>query len=520
MTIKIIAKKNAYHDSVTLMAISGKITAMAGVTEAVVAMATDMNKDLLAKVGMLTPEADQCEANDLVIAVKADSEELCQQAAAMVEELLTKRNTGSASQGPERPATVNSAMKLNPDLNLAVISTPGQYAAREAMQALKAGLHVMMFSDNVTVDEEIELKKYAHGQGLLMMGPDCGTAIINNVGLCFANAVRCGDIGVVGASGTGTQEITVLIDKFGGGVSQVLGTGGRDLSETVGGVMMLDCLEALRQDDNTKVIVLISKPPAKAVADKVLAQVKTCGKPVVVCFINGDAAPVEAAGAVFGGTLEETARKAVALSRGETATGGSGCGHKPLLEMAAAIKAKLKPEQKFVRGLFCGGTLCDEAMHIVKAKTGRAFSNVAKDKEYRLGDPHASKEHTFIDLGDDAFTVGRPHPMIEPGLRLPRLLQEARDPEVAVLLLDVELGYGSHPDPAGVLLPAIREAQETARREGRHLEIIAYVCGTPGDKQGKAEQERRLADAGVTLAKSNARGAYLAAAIVAGGGAR
>jgi len=310
MTIKIITQKNAYHDSVTLMAISGKITAMTGVNEAVVAMATAMNKDLLARVGMLTAEVDQCEANDLIIAVRADTDEVCQQAAAMVDELLTKRVSDSAGQGQVQPATVGSAVKMAPDLNLAIISTPGQYAAREAMQALKAGLHVMMFSDNVTVDEEIELKKYAHAEGLLMMGPDCGTAIINNVGLCFANAVRCGDIGVVGASGTGTQEVTVLIDKFGGGVSQVLGTGGRDLSEAVGGIMMLDCLAALSRDENTRVIVLISKPPAKAIADKVLAEVKKCLKPVVVCFLNGDDAQIEQAGATFGGSLEETARSA------------------------------------------------------------------------------------------------------------------------------------------------------------------------------------------------------------------
>ncbi|MDR3561638.1 MAG: acyl-CoA synthetase FdrA [Negativicutes bacterium] len=517
MPIKTIIRKNAYHDSVTLMAISGKISVMAGVSDAVVAMATAMNKELLERVGMLSAEVAECEANDLVIAVKADTDEICGEAAAMVDELLTKRTAGGGSQNEQRPATVASAVTLEPELNLAIISTPGCYAAREAMQALKNGLHVMMFSDNVTVEEEIALKEYAHDHGLLMMGPDCGTAIVNQVGLCFANVVRAGDIGVIGASGTGTQEVTVLIDQFGGGVSQVLGTGGRDLSEAVGGIMMLDCLAALGRDENTSVIVLISKPPAQAVADKILAEVKKSTKPVVVCFINGDPAPVEQAGAIFGGTLEATARKAVLLSLGQPAAIAD-CEPKPLLALAAGIRAKLRPEQKYVRGLFCGGTLCDEALHIVKAKTGRAFSNVAKDKESRLSDPHTSKENSFIDLGDDVFTVGRPHPMIEPSLRLPRVLAEARDPEVAVLLLDVELGFGSHEDPAGMLLPAIREAQETARREGRHLEIIAYVCGTAGDKQDKAEQERKLAEAGVTLVESNARGAYLAAAIVAGGG--
>lgn len=513
MAIKVIIKKNAYYDSVTLMAISGKVTAIAGVSDAMVAMATVMNKDLLAKVGMMTDEVIKCDTNDLVIAIKADTDAGCEQAAVTAEELLNKKGSGKTSQGEQSPTTVKSAVKVLPELNLAVISTPGRYAARESMQALKNGLHVMLFSDNVSVQEEINLKKYAHSQGLLMMGPDCGTAIINNIGLCFANAVRKGDIGVVGASGTGTQEVTVLIDKFGGGVSQVLGTGGRDLSEAVGGIMMLDGLAALARDDNTRVIVLISKPPAQAVAQKILGEVKKCGKPVVVCFINGDCTEVEQAGAYIGGSLEGTARKAVMLSRGESVV-NKNCEHQQLLALVAESKAKLQPGQKYIRGLFCGGTLCDEAMYIVKAKTGRIFSNISNDKEFQLDDPHCSREHSFIDLGDDAFTVGRPHPMIEPSLRLPRILQEAHDPEVAVLLVDIELGFGSHPDPAGVTAAAISEAKKVATAAGRHLAVIAYVCGTAADIQGKAEQERKLSEAGVILAKSNARAACLAAAIV------
>jgi FdrA protein len=513
LEIKIVIKKNAYYDSIALMAISGQINVIAGVNDAMVAMATDMNKELLTKVGMMNKEVAQCEANDLVIAIKADNSQICEQAAKTVENLLSKKVSGKNAESEQQPATVTSAVKQMPGLNLAIVSTPGQYAAREAMQALKSGLHVMLFSDNVTIEEEIALKQYAHEHGLLMMGPDCGTAIINNVGLCFANAVRKGDIGVVGASGTGTQEVTVLIDKFGGGISQVLGTGGRDLSDAVGGIMMLDGLAALNRDENTKVIVLISKPPAPVVAKKVLAQVATCSKPVVVCFVNGDATQVEQAGAHFGGSLEETAYKAVLLSRGEHIDQAQ-CTHAPLHIMADQIKAKLQPGQKYIRGLFCGGTLCDEAMYIVKNKTGRFFSNVAKEAEFRLDNLHQSIEHTFIDLGDDAFTVGKPHPMIEPSLRLARILQEAYDPKVAVLLIDLELGFGAHPDPAGVTAPAIIEAKKIAQQAGRYLEVIAYVCGTAGDKQNKADQERKLLEAGATLAESNARAAYLAAAIV------
>jgi len=371
----------------------------------------------------------------------------------------------------------------------------------------------MMFSDNVTIEDEKALKEYAHEAGLLMMGPDCGTAIINNIGLCFANAVKPGNIGIVGASGTGTQEVSVLVDRFGGGVSQVLGTGGRDLTEAIGGIMMLDCLAALERDEATKVIILISKPPAKVVDDKILAQVEKCSKPVVVCFINAANKSGEIKNAVFSSSLEDAAKLAVKLAVGETEAGAK-CEHNAFAAMAASVKVKLSAKQKYVRGLFCGGTLCDEAMYIVKEKVGQIYSNIAKEADSKLVNPHVSQGHTFIDLGDDVFTVGRPHPMIEPSLRLPRIIAEAKDSETAVILLDVETGFGGHADPAGVILPAIIEAKNIAKAAGRHLEIIAYVCGTDKDPQSRTEQEKKLAAVGVALAKSNARAAYLAAAIV------
>ena len=378
-------------------------------------------------------------------------------------------------------------MRQTPGANLAVISVPGAYAAREARAALRQGLNVMLFSDNVSLAEEIALKKTAHDRGLLMMGPDCGTAVVNGVALCFANAVRRGNIGVIGASGTGTQEVTVHIHRQGGGVSQVLGTGGRDLTAAVGGIMMLDCLAALAADEETEVIVLVSKPPAAEVAGKIYEAVQACPKPVIACFIGGKAA----AGVHYAPTLEAAAGIAVALSRGQTPPAVS-CRHEVLEEMAATARAKLTPGQTRIRGFFCGGTLCQEAAYLAPG-----------------GD------HRFIDLGDDEFTAGRPHPMLEPALRLPHIIAAAHDPTVAVLLLDIVLGYGAHHDPAGVTAPAIAQAKEIARAAGRHLEVIVYICGTEADRQGKADQEAKLAAAGATLAKSNARGAYLAAAIVA-----
>lgn len=514
MAVRTLIRKNAYYDSVVLMSVSGRIAEQEGVSDAMVAMATDMNKELLDGIGLLTPAISGCGANDLLIVVRALDETICEQAVAQAEAALSQRAGNLQGNAAPPPATLNAAVRALPPANLVVISVPGAYAAREAWQALRQGLHVMMFSDNVSIEEEKSLKAYAHEAGLLMMGPDCGTAIVNQVGLCFANAVKPGVVGVVGASGTGIQEVTVLLDRYGGGVSQVLGVGGRDLSEAVGGRMMLDCLRALSWDEATKVIVLISKPPAAAVADRILKAARQSGKPMVVCFIGSEPVVKVEDNLYFTGSLEAASRQAAALARGETEAVIPRDDSQAVREWAAGRRKMLSPGQKFIRGLFCGGTLCDEAVAVVGRAVGPVYGNTIKDPQRRLQDATVSQRHSFIDLGDDAFTVGKPHPMIEPGLRLPRLLQEARDPDVAVILLDVLLGYGSHPDPVGVTLPAIEEALRLSREAGRHLEIICYLCGTGQDPQNYRDQETRLNAAGVTLASSNAAAARMAAAMV------
>lgn len=519
MEHKVIVKKNSYYDSVTLMLVSRKVTSIDGVTEAVVAMGTPMNKELLQNIGMFSDAVNEAKADDLIIAIKAASPEICDEAVKLAEATMAQKAADRTNEGAVAAATIGSAINRMPKANLAIISVPGAYAAREGMQALKNGLHVMMFSDNVSVSDELALKQYAHEHGLLMMGPDCGTAIINNTGLCFANVVNSADIGIVGASGTGIQEVCVLIDRLGGGVSQVLGTGGRDLSADIGGIMMLDCLSALERHAVTKVIVLVSKQPAKEVADKILVAVKQITKPVVVCFINGNATGVEVAGAHFARTLEAAAYKAVQLAHGKDIAAPS-ADKASLATAVAAADVALKSGQKYVRGLFLGGTLCDEAMNLVQERVGKVYSNISKHAETKLQDPHVSKGHTFIDLGDDVFTLGKPHPMIDPTLRIPRILQEAKDPEVAVILLDLVLGFGSHADPAGVTVPAIIEAKQIAENAGRNLEVIVYICGTNKDPQNYQEQEQKLVAAGVRLAASNAKAACLAADIISGQGGK
>ncbi|MGG4444097.1 acyl-CoA synthetase FdrA [Brevibacillus fortis] len=513
MSTKVVIKQSTYFDSVSLMSLSTKANQIEGVEQAVIAMGTDMNKEVLKNVGLLTPELEAAKTSDLMIVVKAATVELCESALIAIEELFKKKG-GSKSATEIKYSTIDSAVASIPEANLAVISVNGAFAAREARKALENDLHVMLFSDNVSIEEEIALKQFAHEKGLLMMGPDCGTAIIGNVALCFGNAVRKGSIGIVGASGTGSQEVSVRIHDFGGGITQLIGTGGRDLSEQVGGIMMLDGIKALEEDEATKVIVLISKPPAPSVQEKVLAQVKNSKKPVVVYFIGGDEAAVVQAGGHFAKTSKEAAIKAVVLAGANEDELNKRALNWPLIE---EVRAKLTPEQKYVRGLFCGGTLCDEAMYLAMEKYEDVYSNIQKKADYKLKNIHESKAHTYLDMGDDDFTNGKPHPMIDPSSRIARFLEEAKDPSVGVILMDFILGFGSHEDPVGVMLPAIIEAKDQAAKEGRHLEILGYVLGTDLDTPNFDEQVKKLMDAGVTIASSSTNAGLLAREFVAKG---
>lgn len=510
MVLKVVIKNNTYFDSVSLMSLSTRANKIEGIEQVVVAMATEMNKEVLRNVNMMAPEIEAAKSGDLLIVIKAATEAIIERALGEVETLLTKKN--DAKGGSEvRYATVESAVQHIPEANLAIIAVAGEYAAREARKALEGGLHVLMFSDNVGIEDEIALKTMAHDKGLLMMGPDCGTAIINNVALCFGNAVRKGNIGIVGASGTGSQEISVRIHDFGGGITQLIGTGGRDLSEKVGGIMMIDGLKALAADPETKVIVLVSKPPAKSVEEKVLAEAARCGKPVIVCFLGGSEEAVTKAGCIFAKTTKEAALKAVILGGKKEEEINKRALNLPLIE---EIRAKLTPDQKYIRALMCGGTLCDEMMLLAKEKYTNVFSNIAKDAANRPADITVSQAHTFIDFGDDDFTRGRPHPMIDPSLRIARFEEEARDPSVGVIVMDFIVGFGSHEDPAGVMLPSIIAAKEQAKREGRHLEIMGYVLGTDLDTPSLGEQVRKLEQADVTIASSCTNAGLLARGFV------
>ena len=512
MITKILLKPSEYHDSVSLMLVARELSKQEGVRDAAVMMATEANKSIMAEAGLLTEEAKSATPNDLLIAVSAESASLAD-AALQKAEVLLKKKTSMSQAGVFKPKTIRGALASNFGANVAVISVAGRYAADEAWEALQRGLHVLLFSDNVSLEDEIALKKYARDHGLLLMGPGAGTTILNNVALGFANVLPRGPVGIVSAAGTGLQEVSTLLARRGVGITQGIGTGGRDLKKEVGGIMMLEALKALQQDDATRVIVLISKPPADEVVRLILDQVAASVKPTVICFLGGDPSALTGIPNVIPArTLYDCALLAAQAVRPED--GDVQAENIRLTEQANVLKSKLNPTQRYLRGLFSGGTLCYEAQVIWKEMLNSSiYSNAPLPGGPSLPDSTKSYQHTAVDLGEEEFTVGRPHPMIDNDLRIRRLLQEARDPEVAVILLDVVIGYGAHPDPVSEFGPAIRQAIQLAERE---LLVVASVTGTEEDPQCLSAQVKALREACAIVCDSNAAAARLTGMLVSG----
>ncbi len=508
---KIIIKKNSYFDSVSLMTISEKGKSFPGVLDIVVSMGTETNKQLLEEVGFSESLLVGVGPNDLIIAVRAEDDTAIDTAARRIEELLTEKDIISETAEVEKVTSLQFAIRQNPESNFVIVSVPGEYAFIEAKKALQSEKHVLLFSDNVSLEDENDLKEYAVSKGLLMMGPDCGTAVINNIPLAFANVIPYGPIGIVGASGTGSQEVSTLIARAGSGITQLIGTGGRDLSEKIGGKMMLLGIEAFENDTNTKVILLISKPPSAAVMEKVLVRASRCTKPVIVHFIGGDKTVVEKYRLTATESLEETARKAVEIATCKKLS--FAIDETELEKIALSEVSKMNKSQKYIRGLYSGGTLCDESMVYLQKKFGKIYSNTPLDKEYKLQDSRISEKDTVVDLGDDEFTKGKAHPMIDPSYRKLRLLNESKDSEVAIVLLDIVIGYGSHPDPAGAMLNTIVDAKKDFEKRGQYLSVVVSVCGTENDPQVLSQQEAKLRNAGVVCMPSNYQAVRLAAKI-------
>lgn len=474
-----LLRRGAYADSIALMQIAEELRRLPGIATAALLMATPANLATLAEADLLPAEAEGAAPEDIVLAVRADDAASGRAALARAEALLARPAGGAPAHAEAPPRSLVSAARRTAGANLAMIAVPGEHAVAEAHQALSAGLHVFLFSDGVPVGAERALKLRARARGLLVMGPECGTSIVNGVGLGFANRVRRGAVGLVGASGTGLQEVTSLIHRLGGGVSHAIGTGGRDLHAEVGGITTLQAIELLAGDAATRVLVLVSKPAADAVARQVLAAAGAAGKPAIACLLGwrGEAP----AGVRVVESLEEAAVAAVE-ALGPTP---------PALE-----PPKLEPRRRPcgpVLGLFTGGTLCDEARRVVGAAA-----------------------RSFVDFGAEEYTRGRPHPMIDPALRSAALTRAGDDAGVGVLLLDLVLGSCAHPDPASAAAAAIREARARAARHGRDLAVVAHVVGTEDDPQGLAAQEGALRALDVIVCPSNRLAARTALALARG----
>jgi len=489
--VKAEIRSGAYYDSAFLMQLQRSMAGLPGVQDAGVVMGTDSNKEILAHIDLLPAEAKAAKPDDLVIVVRADDDSAATAALGQVDELLTRKK--SRIEQEYRPQSVETAVQMLPEAEWVLISVAGRYAAGVARNALRLGKHVFLFSDNVSVEDEIDLKKMAAEKGLFVMGPDCGTAIVRSIGLGFANKVRLGPIGVVAAAGTGLQQVSSRIHQLGSGMTYGIGTGGRDLSEKVGAVTFRQALEVLSRDAETKVILLVSKPPAPKVAEEVLQAARLAGKPVVVNFVGRMHATPRLENLYFANSLDNAAALAVDLANsGEGST------------VANDLKlGRFAPCQRYLRGLFSGGTLAYEAQFILQDYLPQVLSNAPLNKENKLPNSLVSQAHCIVDLGEDEFTVGRLHPMMDNEMRIRRLMEDANDPEVAVIMLDVVLGYGSHSDPASELAPAIAKATALAEKNGRHLEVVAVVTGTDEDPQNLDGQIQQLKGVGVWVETSN-----------------
>ena len=539
MVKRLIVRRNRYFDSVFLMQVAHQLAGQPGIHDAFAVMGTDANRKVLAELGYgagtLAAELAAAAPNDLVFAI--EGEEAAVQAAASDPDRWLSRGpkdgAAAGSAGEREPRSLEESLALRPDASVAVISVPGQYAAREARAAIAHGLNIFLFSSNVPVEDELALKRQAREKGLIVMGPDCGTAYIGGAGIGFANAVRRGPIGIVGSTGTGMQEFASLVHQAGSGISNGIGTGSRDLTDAIGGISTMTAIDALERDPGTRVVALLSKPSGAETSERLVRRLASLGKPAVVCVLGARGAAARAPEALLPGlggsapggrvryaaTIDEAviaALEAVGVQPPMSLREDSASVRK----VAAAEAARMNPSQRFVRGVFAGGTFCYQSQAILGEAGLRLYSNSPLPGMQELDDPRVSREHCMVDMGAEVFVEGRPHPMIDATLRRERVAGEGRDPAVALLLLDFILGAISSRNPVGDLLDAIRDAKSGALTRGGHLCVVASICGTGDDAQDLAVQTRMLHDAGVLVFPSNAQAARFTreVALLIGGG--
>lgn len=507
MSVYVKIEKNRYIDSLETLFATTVLNDQPGIEMGYIGMCNSTFRDVISDIGLMTAEIDACSENDYVIVAEAQTQDAFDAAVAEVNRNMETKASESLTVEYD---TSESALAAHPEVNLVHIAVPGDCALEEAKKALNAGKHICVFSNNVPFEDEREMKELAREKGLLCMGPDCGVANINGAALVLSSINNRGPFGIVGASGTGIQHVAAMLHEAGSGVTQTIGVGGNDLKDPIGGISMLMGLEALENDPDTRYIIVISRKPGEKTLPVICEKLKSLTKPCVVLFMGCEKEIVETTGSVWAENLDDCGIKALKLIGLEYDLGSE----EELDQIAAEAVEGMAPEQKYLRGGYSGGTYMDEAMHAMYDEIGDVWSNCPLNKEFQLPDSYQSIENTVIDYGEEEFTLGRPHPAIDPGIRKPAILREASDPEVAVICLDFILTPPGHPDPAGYLIEDIQKAQEMARDRGGKLVFISSVLGTTADFQNIRVQEQELRDAGVIVCTSNARAARLAAKII------
>lgn len=552
----VVIKPNFYRDSLQLMKISEKLSRSSGVSEASIVMATETNKGVLIRLGFSPSLIEQANESDMIIAVRAKDQQSIDLAAEQIGKLFESPEEDRLdSRDQEKTMDIDLALRKMPGTNLVLLSIPGEYVKDISYKLIEQGIHQQIFSDHVPVEDELKIKKQAMTKGVLILGPGAGTSIINGKGIGFSNAISSiGPVGIVAAAGTGLQEVACLLDQCGIGVKHGLGVGGNDPKDKVGGIMMLECMKILEKDDDIDVIAIISKPPSGSVEQKIREYVIAKGtKKYVLAFIGGQLTPAGKKKNQQQGhsenLLSEEASSVSTSSRHTTTTSDRETRIVKVNSLASSVLAianalgnqhlqkaisqlyipseglvdllqrewsQLQSNQKFIRALYTGGTFTYEAQVILRdiVDMGQIYSNAPIEQVKELQDSFKSQNHSIVDLGEEEFTKGRPHPMIDPTIRKFRILEEAKDPEVGVILLDFVLGYGSNPDPVGAVIEELQLAKEIAHKQGHYLPIITHVCGTKNDIQGYEGSISRLHSVGCVVMPTNALAVIASALIV------
>lgn len=523
----VLVKSNYYRDSLNLLKISDIMKrSSSGIVEAVVIMGTKTNKAVLVKLGFPSTKINQATESDLIIAIEAVDKGSVDSALRKVEELLHSDGSSDTSNlVSENPTDLDSALVSMSKANLALISIPGEYVKDLSIKLSNEGIHQQIFSDHVPLDDELTIKEYAAKKGVLVLGPGAGTSIINGKGIGFSNVLRRGPVGIIAAAGTGLQEVSSLLDQCDIGVAYGLGVGANDPKEKIGGLMMLEALKVLEELPDIEIMTIVSKPPSPRAKKQIIDYIVKHGKKkYVLAFLGGghdDSLPnstkskivqvttlASAVFAVAGLTSNELYKRSLVRLRIEP----------EILQRSVAKEWKgFGQQQKYIRALYTGGTFAYETQVILNGILKDLFSNAPTGRTKKLPQSSKSKKHSILDLGEEEFTQGRPHPMIDPTIRRLRLVEESQDPEVGVVMMDFVLGYGSNPDPVGAVLKEIGQVKATARKSGRYLSIVTHVCGTKRDPQGYDESVRKLENAGALVFPTNALAAIASAQIIARG---